>query len=201
MFKASADVIMTAIPSSLLARVCGGRQPRSTNARSTFTSDAYARRSRAAANATPSEPSAERPTPSTKPSERLATILGALLWRLAQSPIRANDPRRISADKTIRGNVLGDDRTCRDDGMLADRHATDDDGAGCDPHAFLDHDGLSNSGGASLRGFEGMAGRDDADVRPDHHIVRDIEVAQVIKSTVLIDEDVTPDTDFVAVGA
>jgi hypothetical protein len=64
-----------------------------------------------------------------------------LLWRLAQSPIRANDPRRISADKTIRGNVLGDDRTCRDDGMLADRHATDDDGAGCD--AFLDHDGLS----------------------------------------------------------
>ena len=60
--------------------------------------------------------------------------------------------------------------------------------------------GFPNSGGASLRGLEGMAGRDDADVRPDHHIVRDIEVAQVIKSTVLVDEDVTPDTDFVAVG-
>ena len=49
---------------------CGARRRRSTNARSTSMSGACARRSRAAANATPSEPSAEPATPSTKPSAR-----------------------------------------------------------------------------------------------------------------------------------
>ena len=109
--------------------------------------------------------------------------------------------RWISSNKTIRGNVLGDDRTGRDDGMLADCHATDDDGAGCDPHAFLNHDGLSNGGGASLRGFKGMARRDDADVRPDHHIVCDVEAAKVIKGAVLIDKDMTSDADLVPAGS
>ncbi len=65
---------------------------------------------------------------------------------------RTNDPRRISSDKSIRGNVLGDYRTCRDDRILAYGYATDDGRAGCDPHAFLNHDGLSDCGGASLRG-------------------------------------------------
>ena len=45
-----------------------------------------------------------------------------------------------------------------------------------------------------------MAGRDDADVRPNHHIVCDVEAAKVIKSTVLIDEDMTPDADLVPAG-
>jgi hypothetical protein len=109
---------------------------------------------------------------------------------------RANDPRRISSDKSIRGNVLGDYRTCRDDRILAYCYASDDSRAGCDPDAFLNHDGLSDCGGASLRGFKGMARRDDAHVRPDHHIVFDVEAAKVIESAVLIYEDIMPDADF-----
>ena len=73
---------------------------------------------------------------------------------------------------------------CRDERILAYGYATDDGCAGCDPHAFLNHDGLSDCGGASLRGFKGMARRDDAHVRPDHHIVRDVEAAKVIESAV-----------------
>lgn len=45
-----------------------------------------------------------------------------------------------------------------------------------------------------------MARCDDAHVRPDHHIVCDVEAAKVIESAVLIDEDITPDADFVATG-
>jgi hypothetical protein len=41
-----------------------------------------------------------------------------------------------------------------------------------------------------------MARCDDAHVRPDHHIVRDIETAEVIEGAVLIDEDIASDTDF-----
>ena len=64
--------------------------------------------------------------------------------------------------------------------ILAYCYAADDGRAGCDPDVFLDRDGLSNSG-ASLGRFEGMARRDDADVRPDHHVVRDVEAAEIIK--------------------
>jgi hypothetical protein len=71
---------------------------------------------------------------------------------------RANDPRWISSDKSIRGNVLGDYRTRRDDGMmLTDCYATGGGRTGCDPHAFLNHDGLSDCVGAPPRGFKGMA--------------------------------------------
>ncbi len=34
-------------------------------------------------------------------------------------------------------------------------------------------------------------------VRPNHHIIRDVEAAKVIESAVLIDEDIMPDADFV----
>lgn len=37
-----------------------------------------------------------------------------------------------------------------------------------------------------------------AHLRPDHHIVRDIEAAKVIKSAVLNHKDITIDPDFVA---
>ncbi|WP_246677644.1 hypothetical protein [Mesorhizobium sp. B2-3-12] len=43
-----------------------------------------------------------------------------------------------------------------------------------------------------------MARRDDAHIWPDHHIVGDVEAADIIESAVLIDEDVAPDADFVA---
>jgi hypothetical protein len=73
--------------------------------------------------------------------------------------------------------------------------------AGCDPHAFLNHDGLSDCGGGSLRGFKWMGRRDDAHVRPDHHIVCDVEAAKVMESAVLIYEDIImPDADFVPTG-
>jgi hypothetical protein len=66
---------------------------------------------------------------------------------------------------------------------------------------YLNYDGLSDCGGSSQRGFKGMARGDDADIRPNHHIVRDVEAAKVIESTVLIDEDLTPDADLVPAGS
>jgi hypothetical protein len=44
--------------------------------------------------------------------------------------------------------------------------------------------GFPKSGCASLRRFNGMARRDDAHVRPNHHIVRDVEAAKVIETTI-----------------
>src|SRR5271168_2767863 len=79
---------------------------------------------------------------------------------------RTNNPRWISSDKGIRGNVLGDYRTRRDNRVLADCYATDNGRAGCDPNVSLNHDGLSDCGGVSLGRFKGMARRDDAHVRP-----------------------------------
>jgi hypothetical protein len=79
-------------------------------------------------------------------------------------------------------------------------HSTDNRCAGCDPDASLNHDGLFDCGGAALGRFKGMARRDDAHVRPDHDIVRDVEPIKVIESAVLIDENITPDTDFVPTG-
>jgi pimeloyl-ACP methyl ester carboxylesterase len=114
---------------------------------------------------------------------------------------RTNDPRRISSDKSIRGNVVGDYRPCRVDRILPYCYATDDGRAGCAPHAFLNHDGLSDCGSAALRRFKRMASRDDAHVRPDHHIVCDVEAAKVIESAVLIYEDIMPHPDFVPTGS
>ena len=114
---------------------------------------------------------------------------------------RANDPRRVPSDKGVCGDILGNSRTCRDDRVLAYRYATDDGCAGRDPHAFFYHDGLSDGGDASPRRFKGVACRDNADVRPDHHIVCDVEAAKVIESAILIDEDIMPDADFVPAGS
>jgi hypothetical protein len=44
-----------------------------------------------------------------------------------------------------------------------------------------------------LRGILGMARRDDAHVRSDHHIVLDVEAAKVVEGAILIDEDIAPD--------
>jgi hypothetical protein len=65
----------------------------------------------------------------------------------------------------------------------------------------LNRDGLSDRGVPAPRRLEGMARRDDADVRPNHHIVRDFEPAKVIESAVLIYEDIMPDADFVSAGS
>ena len=92
---------------------------------------------------------------------------------------RTNDPRRISSDKCIRGNVFGDYRSRRDDRVLAYGYTTDDGRTGGDPHVFLNHDGFSD-GGASLRGFKGMARRDDTYVRSDQHIVFDAVVLGIL---------------------
>jgi hypothetical protein len=94
----------------------------------------------------------------------------------------------------------GDYRTGRDDRILAYGYATDDGRAGGNPHVFLNHDGLSDCGGASLRGFKRMARREDAHVRPDHHIVCNVEPSKVIESAVLIYEDIMPNADFVPAG-
>ena len=60
--------------------------------------------------------------------------------------------------------------------------------------------GFADGDGAALRRFKRMARRDQAHIRPDHHIVCDVEPAEVVERAVLIDEDITPDADFVAAG-
>ena len=45
-----------------------------------------------------------------------------------------------------------------------------------------------------------MARRDDGRVRPDHHIVCDVEAAKVIESAVLVYEDIMP-KHFVPAGS
>jgi hypothetical protein len=99
---------------------------------------------------------------------------------------RTNHSSRIPSDKGIRGNVPGNYRTRRDDRVLTYRYATDDGYTGCDPHVFLNHDGLSDGGGTALRRLKWMGRCDDAHIRPDHHIVRDVEAAKIIESAVLI---------------
>ena len=121
--------------------------------------------------------------------------------RFPQSPIERITLAGFPPTRVFGGNVLGDYRARRDDRVLAYCYAADYGRAGCDPHVLLNHDGLSDCGGASLRRFKGMARRDDAHVRPDHHIVRDVEAAKVVESAVLIDEDILPDADFVPTGA
>src|SRR5207244_13223748 len=50
---------------------------------------------------------------------------------------RTNDPRRVSSDKSIGGNVLGDDGTRRNNRVFAHRHSADDRCAGCDPYDVM----------------------------------------------------------------
>src|ERR1700676_3879719 len=113
---------------------------------------------------------------------------------------RTNAPRRVSSDKSIGGNVLGDYGTCRNNRVFAHRHSADDRCAGCDPYVSFNHDGLCDREGAPPRRFDGMAGRDDAHVRPDHHILGNVEPAKIIKSAVLIYENIAPDTDVAPAG-
>ena len=41
-----------------------------------------------------------------------------------------------------------------------------------------------------------MTRRDDTHVRPDHHIISDIESAKIIESAILIYEDIAPDSNI-----
>src|SRR5258708_36578852 len=55
---------------------------------------------------------------------------------------RTNEPRRVSFDKSIGGNVLGDYGTRRNNRVFAHRHSPDDRGPSCDPYVSFNHDGL-----------------------------------------------------------
>jgi hypothetical protein len=41
-----------------------------------------------------------------------------------------------------------------------------------------------------------MARRDDTHVRPDHHIVGNVEPAKVVERAILIYEDIAPESDI-----
>ena len=114
---------------------------------------------------------------------------------------RANHSSRIASNKSIRRNILRDDGTRRDDRILPHGYATDNGRTRCDPYVSLNHDGLSNGDGPSLRRFNRMARRDEAHIRPDQNIVSDVESAKVIEGAVLIDEDVAPDAYLVPTGS
>jgi hypothetical protein len=51
---------------------------------------------------------------------------------------------------------------------------------GCDPDASLDHGGLCDHEGTPLGRFNWTARRDDAHVRPDHHIIGKLDPAKVV---------------------
>lgn len=122
------------------------------------------------------------------------------VWGVLSAGDRTNDPCRVSPDKSICGNVLSNYRACRNDGVFADRHSPDDRGAGSNPDVSFNHYGLCDYAGAPLRRFKGMARRDDTHVWADHDIVRNFEPAKVIKSAVLIDENIAPDSDIDSAG-
>src|ERR1700677_918543 len=113
---------------------------------------------------------------------------------------RTNHSRRISSDKRIRGNVPGDDRTGRNDRILTHGDATDNGRSGRDPYVFLNHDALSDYGGATLGWCDRVDRRNDTHVRPDHHVIANADLGKVIQSAVLIDEDAMPDADRETIG-
>src|SRR3979490_58508 len=94
---------------------------------------------------------------------------------------RTNDPRRVSSDKSIKRNVLGDYGTRRNNRVFAHRNSADNRCAGCDPYVSFDGDGLCDCEGAPPRRSDGMARRNDAHVRPDHHIVGHVGPAKILK--------------------
>ena len=61
-------------------------------------------------------------------------------------------------------------------------------------------DVTGDCGGAALRRIKWMGRRDDAHVRAEYHIVRDVEPAKAIESTVLVYEGIMPAADFVPAG-
>ena len=69
---------------------------------------------------------------------------------------RTNDPRRISSDKSVRGDVLGDYRTCRYDRILAYCYATDE--------------GRSRLRSRRLSQFSPDRDRPDSGLRPDKEV-------------------------------
>src|SRR5260370_19032729 len=109
-------------------------------------------------------------------------------------------PRGVSLKKDLGGTFFGDYEPRRNNRVFAHRHSADDRCAGCDPYVSFNHDGLCDCEGAPARRFDGMARRDDAHVRPDHHIVGNVEPAKIIKSAVLIYENIAPDTDVDPTG-
>lgn len=113
---------------------------------------------------------------------------------------RTNALRWVPACKGVRRNVLGDYRSCRDNGVLAYGYSANNGYTGRDPDVFLNHDGVRDYAVASLRGCDRVAGRNEADVWPDHHIVGYVEPTKVIERAVLIDEYIAPDTDVDPAG-
>jgi len=113
---------------------------------------------------------------------------------------RTNDSRWVPSNKSIRGNVLGNHGTRRNNRVFAYRHSANDRCAGSDPDVSLSHDGVCDYAGAPLGWFNGVSRHDEAHVRTDHHIVGDVESAKVIESAVLIYEDVASHADIDSAG-
>ena len=89
-------------------------------------------------------------------------------------PIIFNELCGIAADDGAGGDVLGDNGSCGHDGILADSHARQDDGAYANPGIAADVDGLATEHHAVL---EVVVVSDDAHVGADHHTVVDGDAA------------------------
>jgi len=121
--------------------------------------------------------------------------------RSPQSPIERIISAGFSSDKSIRGNVLGDYRARRDDRILTHGCATDDGRAGCDPYRFSQSRWAVRLRRRAAGMVYWMACRDVPYVRPDHHIVCNVEAAKVIESAVLILRRHYADADFGPIGS
>jgi hypothetical protein len=76
------------------------------------------------------------------------------------------------------------------DRVVPDHDALEDRRAGGDPHAAADGDRRGRDLRAAERGVQRMARADQLHVRPDHHVVTDVDDAQVHRGAAVIHEHV-----------
>jgi hypothetical protein len=84
------------------------------------------------------------------------------------------------------------------DRVVPDHDALEDRRAGGDPHAAADGDRRGRDLRAAERGVQRMARADQLHVRPDHHIVADLDAAEVHGGTAVVHEDVATEPQIAA---
>ena len=90
------------------------------------------------------------------------------------------------------GNVFGNDRASRHDGIFPDGHALHDGGIGTDPRVLFD---MNRRHGQRVSVFwrNGVPFGEQADFGSDEDAVLDGNPSEIQKNTVEVDEDVFPD--------
>src|SRR5215217_2929576 len=113
-----------------------------------------------------------------------------------------NYSRRVTHHNAVRRHVLGYDRACTDDGVLANTHPTKDYRASAKPHVIPYRDRLSR---LPLRPTQLCVGRmrrrQELDVRPDLNVVADHNPGDVEGHQAEVGERTDPDVNLVDIIA